>query len=151
MSSDTSLGTSTGKPALWFWAAAGLGLAWNLFGAFQFISSLSATLESLKAQGMTAEQAAVMLGYPAWMTIVFAVGVFGGVLGCGLLLLRKAAAVPVFAASLAGYIALYIGDIVHGVFAALGMPQVIVLSAVVLIAAGLMWLARHARAQGILQ
>jgi hypothetical protein len=151
MSSDTSLGKSTGKPALWFWAAAGLGLAWNLFGAVQFIGSLSATPESLQAQGMTVEQAAVMLGNPAWMIIFCAIGVFGGVLGCGLLLLRKAAAVPVFAASLAGYIALYIGDIVHGVFAALGMPQVIVLSAVVLIAAGLLWLARHARAQGLLE
>jgi hypothetical protein len=150
MSSNTTIGTSTGKPALWFWAAAGLGLAWNVFGAVQFIGSLSATPESLQAQGMTAEQAAVMLGYPAWMTVVFAIGVFGGVLGCGLLLLRRAAAVPVFAVSLAGYIALYIGDIVHGVFAALGTPQVVVLSAVVLIAAGLLWLARRARAQGML-
>jgi hypothetical protein len=150
MSSNTTIGTSTGKPALWFWAAAGLGLAWNVFGAVQFIGSLSVTPESLQAQGMTAEQAAVMLGYPAWMTVVFAIGVFGGVLGCGLLLLRRAAAVPVFAVSLAGYIALYIGDIVHGVFAALGTPQVVVLSAVVLIAAGLLWLARRARAQGML-
>ncbi|MDP3196786.1 hypothetical protein [Tabrizicola sp.] len=150
MSSEIALEKSAGRPALWFWAAAGLGLAWNLFGAVQFIGSLSATPESLQAQGLTADQAAVMLGYPAWMTVVFAIGVFGGALGCGLLLVRKASAVPVFAASLAGYIALYLGDIVHGVFAALGTPQVVVLSIVVLIAAALLWLARHARGQGIL-
>jgi hypothetical protein len=54
---------------LWFWIVAALGLAWNLFGAVQFIASLSATSESLQAQGMTPDQAAVMLGYPVWMTI----------------------------------------------------------------------------------
>lgn len=149
MSSDNTFGKSSGSPALWFWGAVGLGLVWNVFGAVQFVGTLSATPESLQAQGMTAEQATVMLRYPMWMTVVFAIGVFGGVLGCGLLLLRKSAAVPVFVASLLGYIALYIGDIVHGVFAALGMPQVAILSVVVLIAASLLWLARHARAQGI--
>ncbi len=150
MSSDNTVENNAARPALWFWAAAGLGLAWNIFGTAQFIGTLQATPESLQAQGMTAEQAAVMLGYPAWMTVVFAIGVFGGVLGCVLLLWRKAAAVPVFIVSLAGYIALFIGDFVHGVFAALGTPQVTVLSVVVLISAALLWLARPARAHGIL-
>jgi hypothetical protein len=135
---------------LWFWIVAALGLAWNLFGAVQFIASLSATSESKQAQGMTPDQAAVMLGYPVWMTIAFAVGVFGGLVGCGLLLLRKAVAVPVFALSLAGYVVLYIGDIVHGVFAALGTPQVVILSAVVAIAVFLLVIARRFRAQGAL-
>jgi hypothetical protein len=49
---------------LWFWIVAGLGLAWNVFGAVQFTGSLSATAESLQAQGLTADQATVMLGYP---------------------------------------------------------------------------------------
>jgi hypothetical protein len=150
MSTNSALGTSSAKLPLWYWAVAGLGLAWNLFGAVQFIGSLSATTESLQAQGMTAEQAAVMLGYPTWMTVVFAVGVFGGVLGCVLLLLRKAAAVPVFAVSLAGYIALYAGDIIHGVFAALGTPQIVILTVVVLIAAGLLWFSRLVRVRGLL-
>jgi hypothetical protein len=150
MSNDRTFGTTTANLPLWYWIVAGLGLAWNLFGAVQFVLSLAATTESLQAQGLTADQAAVMLGYPAWMTGVFALGVFGGVLGCGLLLLRKSAAVPVFAASLAGYIALYIGDIVHGVFAALGTPQIVILSLVVLIAAGLLWFARKAKARGLL-
>ncbi len=64
------------------------------------------------------------------MTIAFAVGVFGGALGCLLLLARRAIAVPVFALSLAGYLALYAGDILHGVFAAMGAPQVVVLTVV---------------------
>jgi len=108
----------------------------------QFVQSLRATTDSLVAGGLTPQQAAVMTSYPAWMTAAFAVGVFGGLLGCVLLLLRRKLAVPVFALSLVGYIALYIGDITEGVFAAMGTPQVVVLSVVVAIAAALLWLAR---------
>ena len=128
---------------VWFWVVAVLGLAWNIFGVIQFLGSLSATPESLAANGLTAEQAAVMLGYPKWMTIAFAFGVFGGLLGCVLLLMKKRSALPVFAASLAGYIVLYVGDFTEGVFAAIGMSQVAILSMVVAIAFALLFVARH--------
>jgi hypothetical protein len=135
---------------VWFWAAAGLGLAWNVFGTVQFLGTLSSTPESLAAAGMTPEQAAVMLGYPSWMTIAFGVGVFGGVIGCVLLLLKKKLSVAVFVISLIGYVILYIGDITQGVFAALGTPQIVILSLVVLIAAALLWLSRKFSQSGML-
>jgi|LauGreDrversion4_2_1035121.scaffolds.fasta_scaffold35795_3 hypothetical protein len=150
MTQDATSAPTRRAVPMWFWAAAGLGLAWNIFGAVQFIGSLSATPESLQAQGLTPEQAAVMLGYPVWMTIAFAIGVFGGAIGCILLLARRALAVPVFALSLVAYIALYAGDILHGVFAAMGAPQVAVLTVVVAIAAALWVLARSFRARGLL-
>lgn len=140
--------TTPSKPAPWFWIAAGLGLAWNLFGLVQFLGSLRATQSSLEASGLTPEQASVMLGYPAWMTVAFAVGVIGGVLGTVLLALRKRQATAVFAVSLLGYIVLWFGDLIHGVFAALGTPQVVILSMVVLIAAALLGLSRSAGAKG---
>lgn len=140
--------TLSAKPALWFWVVTSLGLAWNLFGLVQFIGSLGATQDSLTASGLTVEQANVMLGYPVWMTLAFAIGVIGGVVGCGLLVLRKGSATPVFALSLVGYIALWLGDAIHGVFAALGTPQIVILSLVVLIAAALLVLARKAAALG---
>lgn len=143
--------SSTSPLPIWFWIAAILGLAWNVFGAVQFVGSLSARPESLAAQGLTPEQAAVMLGYPAWMTVAFAIGVFGGVIGCVLLLLRMRLAALVFAVSLAGYIALYAGDILHGVFAAMGTPQIVILSVVVLIAALLWGLAQHFQKRGALR
>lgn len=114
-----------------------LGLAWNLFGALQFIGSVRATPASLIASGMTPEQAHVMTSYPAWMTAAFAVGTFGGLIGCLLLLARSPQARPVFGASLAGYLILFAGDATEGVFAALGFQQVAILSAVVAIAFGL--------------
>ncbi len=150
MSSDATPTPNRTAAPIWFWIVAGLGLAWNVFGAVQFVGTLSATPDSLQAQGLTPEQAAVMLGYPTWMTIAFAVGVFGGAIGCLLMLARKAVAAGVFALSLVGYIALYIGDIVHGVFAAMGAPQVVVLTVVVAIAAGLWAVARFFRARVVL-
>lgn len=123
---------------LWLTVVAIGGIAWNVFGAVQFAGSVSATEASLVASGLTLQQAAVMLGYPAWMTLAFAVGVAGGLIGSIFLLLRHRLARPVLAASLLAYIALWIGDAVHGVFAALGSSQVIILSTVVAIAAALL-------------
>jgi hypothetical protein len=65
----------------------------------------------------------------------FAIGVFGGLIGCVLLFLRKSVSMLVLLTSLIAYVALWIGDVVHGVFAALGAPQVIILTTVVAIAA----------------
>ena len=138
---DMVLHRDAGAKAIWI--VGGLALAWNAYGVFQFLGSVSATPESLVAAGLTAEQAAVMTGYPMWMTVAFAIGVFGGLAGSLLLLARNANAVGVFHLSLAGYVALYAGDIVHGVFAAMGLPQIIVLSVVVALAAALSLAARR--------
>lgn len=127
----------------WFWICAGLGLAWNMFGVVQFLGTALASQEGLMMSGMTEAQARLYFGLPVWMHIAFAIGVFGGLLGSALLLLRRKQSVPVFAVSLAGYIVLYIGDITEGVFAIMGTSQVIILTCVVLIAAGLLWLARR--------
>jgi hypothetical protein len=57
------------------------------------------------------------------MAGAFAVGVFGGVIGCILLLLRMPAAKTVIGISLAASIIFYIGDSTHGVFAAFGLSH----------------------------
>lgn len=130
------------KLPTWFWIVAVLGLAWNIFGVVQFLSTFNGTLESLMRNGLTSEQAKLYLSLPSWMTAAFAIGVFGGVIGNILLLIRKKISVSVFLLSLAGYIVLYIGDITQGVFKVFGTPQVVILTSVVLIAAGLLWLSR---------
>lgn len=129
----------------WRTVATGLGLVWSLYGIFQYWMGTTSSEAGLMASGMTPSQAALYAGLPPWMNIVFAVGVFGGALGCALLLARHALARPMLAASLAGYVILFIGDIVEGVFTAFGPPQVVVLSVAVAIAAGLVWLASTRR------
>ncbi len=134
--------TDTIRPPLWRRTAAMAGLAWNIFGLYQFAASLFATPASLMAKGMTEAQATVMTSYPVWMTAAFAVGVILGTLGSALLVLRRKAT-AVLALSLLAYVALWIGDAMNGVFAALGAPQVVILTMVVAIAAGLLALDRR--------
>ena len=138
--------TRPGLPAL----IGGLGLLWNAYGVVQFAGAVTATEESLIATGLTGEQAAVMAHLPLWMTLAFAIGVFGGLAGSALLMLRRALALPVLVASLAAYVVLYIGDIAKGVFAVMGAPQVIILTVVVAIAAGLVAATRHFARRGAL-
>lgn len=138
----------TSQVPSWFWVVAVTGLAWNIFGVVQFSGQVSQNETAMMGAGMTAAQAAAYAALPLWMDVVFAIGTVGGTIGCFLLLLRNRLAVPVFAASLAGYLVLYVGDIVHGIFAAFGASQVIILSVVVAIAAGLLWFARRFRGQG---
>jgi hypothetical protein len=131
-----------------YWAIALAGLAWNSFGIAQFAGQIGQTETAMMGAGMTAEQIAVYAALPLWMDIAFGIGTFGGTIGCLLLLMRRTLAVPVFAVSLVAYAALFVGDIVHGVFAAFGQGQVAILTSVVAIAAGLLWFARRSAANG---
>lgn len=149
MTLDAATPSTPSAPA-WLWAAGLFGLAWNAYGVVQFAGSVRATPDSLVAMGLDPAQAMTVTSYPLWMTAAFAAGVFGGLAGSALLLLRRAAALPVLAASLAAYVLLYVGDVTEGVFAAMGASQVVVLTAVVAIAAGLLWAARRAGLRGLL-
>jgi uncharacterized membrane protein YpjA len=129
--------------------AAGI-LAWNVFGLWQFAKSLTATPESLMAEGLTEVQAVAYAGLPAWMTLVFAVGVFGGTVGSALLLVQRRAAVAVLAVSLAGYVVLFAGDWAHGLFSLLPQ-QLAILSTVLAIAVAALGLSLFAAKRGILR
>ena len=89
------------------------------------------------ATGMTQAQADIYLSLPAWISVVFAVGVFGGLIGSFTLAARKAITVPIFAVSLVGYLFLFAGDTYYGVFAAIPV-QLVILATVVVIAAALL-------------
>lgn len=137
------------RPPAWFWGLAGFGVLWNLYGIHQFITGLTTAGRAAMAAGMTAAQAQVYFSLPGWMTAVFAIGVFGGLLGALALLARRAAALPVLAVSLAGYAALFAGDLHFGVFDALP-GQLAILAFVVLVAVALLAGARVARHRGLL-
>jgi len=126
-------------------AAGLLGIGWNLFGVVQWVLSLGATPESLMGGGLTRAQADLYLALPAWMTLAFAVGVFGGLLGSVALLLRSRRAVPILGASLVAYLVLFAGDAALGLFAAIP-HQLPILSLVVAIAVALSAIAWRTRA-----
>lgn len=81
-----------------FWGIGAVGLIFNLMGCINFISQMNADMVA----SMPEVYRAIVESRPAWATGAFAIAVFGGALGCLLLLLRKSAAVYVFIASLVG-------------------------------------------------
>ncbi len=83
-----------------FWAIGVVALIWNVMGVINFLVQMNA--DALAS--FPASHRAIVEGRPAWATGAFAIAVFGGALGCLLLLLRKSAAYYLFIASLLGVI-----------------------------------------------
>lgn len=81
-----------------FWVIGIVTLIFNIAGIVNFVTQMNADTVS----AMPDAYRAIIEGRPAWATGAFAVAVFGGALGCLLLLLKKSAAYYVFIASLLG-------------------------------------------------
>lgn len=90
--------TQANKPNTSYWIVAVIALIWNGMGVMSYLGSVYMT-EEIRAQ-YTAEQLAVMDSAPAWLTGVYALAVFLGLLGALLLLLKRRLAIPVFGVSL---------------------------------------------------
>jgi hypothetical protein len=84
-----------------FWLVGAVGLIFNLLGCMNFASQMNADAVA----SMPDVYRAMVESRPGWATVAFAVAVFGGALGCLLLLLRKSQALYVLIASLAGALA----------------------------------------------
>lgn len=81
-----------------FWLVVLLGLLWHGAGIMNYLAQT-------KPDGIAAlpeTHRAIVDGRPSWATGGFAVGVFGGLLGCVLLLFRKGTAGLLFMVSLMG-------------------------------------------------
>jgi len=126
-----------------FWAIGAVGLIWNVFGAINFVVQMNAdTLAAYRE----VEQA-LIVGRPAWATVAFAIAVFGGALGCLLLLLKRSAAFYLFVASLLGVIV----TITHtlGVDVDFGPGEIVgIILMPLLVAAFLIWYSKYAEGKG---
>jgi hypothetical protein len=83
-----------------FWLVGVVALTWNALGGTNYVMQMNPdTLAGYPEAART-----LVESRPAWATGAFAIAVFGGVLGCVLLLLRKSVAFYVFIVSLVGVI-----------------------------------------------
>ncbi|MBL0947217.1 hypothetical protein [Brevundimonas sp.] len=82
------------------WAVGALALLWNGFGGYLYVMTQMQGAEFLRSMGST--QAAIdwQASMPAWMNALWAIRVWGGVLGAVLLLMRMKWAMYAFLASL---------------------------------------------------
>lgn len=86
------------------WLVGVFALLFNAIGVFDFVMNLWQGPAYLASAGMTPEQIAHYRGMPAWMMVVWAVGVFGAFGASVLLLLRRRLAMPVFVVSLVAFL-----------------------------------------------
>ena len=86
------------------WLIGLIALLFNSIGVFDFVMTMAQGAGYQASVGMTPDQIAHYQQMPSWMTVVWAVGVFGAFLASILLLLRRKLAAPVFILSLAAFV-----------------------------------------------
>jgi hypothetical protein len=101
--------TQTSVP-LWFWGVAVVALLWNLLGMMMFFmdpgvnSSMMDPVLNLFPEENREAIGKLYEARPIWALGGFAIAVFGGVLGCIALLLRKKVATVIFVVSTLGVV-----------------------------------------------
>ena len=132
------------------WLVGIVAVLFNSIGVFDFVMSMARGAEYMASAGMTPEQIAHYLDMPGWMTVVWAVGVFGAFLASICLLLRRKLAFPVFVVSLAAFLVSLLHTYVLTNGGAIMGPQMAITSAVI---AGLLaffsWYSRVMAARGV--
>ena len=126
-----------------FWAIGAVALIWNVMGVINFFMQMNP--DALADYPEAARS--LVEGRPGWATGAFAIAVFGGALGCLLLLLRKSAAYYLFVASFLGVIVTMIHTLGLGIDFGLGEILGIILMPLV-VAAFLIWYSKLAESKG---
>jgi len=128
-----------------FWAIGTIMLIWNIMGVVNFFAQMNADVVA----AMPETHRAIIEVRPVWGTIAFAIAVFGGVLGCLLLLLRKSVAYYLFIASLLGVIVATAPHL-HMIGSTINDPFEIAMMMLMplLVAVFLIWYSKHAESNG---
>lgn len=97
--------TNTTARAPWhLWLVGVIAVLFNAIGVFDFVMAMAQGAEYMASAGMTPQQIAHYENMPAWMTAVWAIGVWGAFLASILLLLRRKLAFPIFVLSLVAFL-----------------------------------------------
>lgn len=87
------------------WAVGVVAVLWNGFGCFDYVMTQTNRDQWFAQMGMTEVQLAYFNAMPAWTHAAWAIGVWGGLIGGLLLLVRRKWAFHAFALSFLGWLA----------------------------------------------
>lgn len=155
MSEETTVDTRPRVP-IHLWVVGGLALLWNAFGAYDYLMTRTQGAAYIRSMmpGIDADRMMAYIdAFPIWASIGWGLGVWGGLLGSLLLLMRNRLAVPTLALSLAGAV---IG-IGYQLIEPLDLPEMhsganaVMPYVIILIAAALFAYARAQAAKGVLR
>lgn len=126
-----------------FWLITSLMLIWNAMGCINFIMQMN---PEMLASYLESEQL-IINNRPMWATIGFAVAVFGGAIGCLMLLFKQSAAFFVFIASLLGVLITMVHSLGAGIeFGGAEIIGIIIMP--VAIAVFLVWYSIYTKTKG---
>ena len=126
-----------------FWVVGITALIWNGLGVINFFVQMDPDVLASYRES----ERAIVEGRPLWATGAFVLAVFGGALGCLLLLLKNSAAYYLFIASLLGVIGTIIRALGLGIDLGLGEILGIVLMPLA-VAVFLIWYSKQAKNKG---
>ena len=104
MTAVSTMTDTTIKTPWHLWLVGVIAVLFNAIGAFDHVMSMTQGASYMASAGMTPAQIAHYQEMPLWMMVVWAVGVWGAMLGSVLILLRRKLAFPVFTVSLAAFL-----------------------------------------------
>ena len=126
-----------------FWFISAFMLLWNVMGCLNFLVQMNPEMISSYREN----EQAIIQGRPVWATVAFAIAVFGGALGCLLLMLKKSVAFYIFIASLLGVVVTMVHTL--GVGINFGAGEIIgILFMPVAVAIFLIWYSKYAERKG---
>ena len=126
-----------------FWVIGVIALVWNVMGGINFFMQMNPEALSFYRES----EQAIIEGRPLWATAGFAVAVFGGSLGCLLLLFRKTAAYYLFVVSLLGVLVTMAHTVGIGFEFSPGEVLGFILMPIV-VAVFLIWYSKYAESKG---
>ena len=126
-----------------FWLLSAFMLIWNAMGCINFFVQMNPEMISSYREN----EQAIIQGRPMWATVAFAIAVFGGALGCLLLMLKKSVAFYLFIASLLGVVVTTAHTL--GVGIEFGTGELIgIIFMPVAVAVFLIWYSKYAERKG---
>lgn len=136
--------TNANKPTAIFWVIGVLSLIWNLMGVAAYLFQAFLTPEMI-AELPQEQQAEFLVEHPAWYTALFALAVFGGALGCILLLARKKVAYYLFIIS-------FICATIQQVYllTSVELSSIVMPIMIIIICGFLVWYSKKSTSDGIL-
>jgi len=138
---------TTTKPTTAFWIIGIIALLWNLAGLIAFFGDVFITQETLAA--LPDAQRELYESTPSWLKVFYGIAVFGGTLGCILLLVKKSFAIQLFMISLiAILIQMGYSIFMTNAIEVNGLVSIIMPIVVIGISIFLVWYARHTKAKG---
>lgn len=139
--------TPRAAPSWLFWTIAVVSLLWNGFGGYDYTMSHLQGEAYYRQVGMPEAAIAALAAYPTWMHAVWAIGVWGSVLGSVLLLVRSRWAFHAFALSALGAI----GSLAYQAMNPVAGMNLAMPALIVAIVVFLAWYARLMTKQGVLR